>query len=357
MTPLRQMTPAIASEPVHFFKPGDAWRVRRDVNGDTPFPPEVPHAENPPPGALLYYWLASKPAGEITLEISDAGGKVIRHMSSVAVAPISDSMQTIPEFWKEVVRPMPTEAGTNRVNWDMRYDHPPTFTHGYGQMMGAVPFETPWSPEGPLAPPGTYTLKLTVDGKSYAQTVTLKNDPRSTATAVELTAQHALLTKLYDGSKEAWDGYSQVASMRSAVGVLNGSNPPAEVATALAAFTAKLVSAGGNGGAGGRAGGGGGRGAAPAGPPPAPNFAGIIGAMNRQLEGVDSGDLAPTEPMVRAWTWTCSDLRTAVANWKTVTTVDLVAVNQVLTKNGLKALAAATPALVAPVCSAETAKH
>ena len=49
ISPLRQMTPAIASEPVHLFKPGDAMRVRRDVNGDTPFPPEVPHGENPPP--------------------------------------------------------------------------------------------------------------------------------------------------------------------------------------------------------------------------------------------------------------------------------------------------------------------
>ncbi len=74
------------------------------------------------------------------------------------------------------------------------YDHPPTFTHSYAQVMGAVPFETPWSPEGPLAPPGVYTLKLTVDGKSYTQALTLKNDPRSPATAAELAAQHELLT-------------------------------------------------------------------------------------------------------------------------------------------------------------------
>ena len=55
--PLRQITPAIESEPAHLFKPGDAIRVRRNVNGDTPFPPEVPHALNPPPGAILYYYL------------------------------------------------------------------------------------------------------------------------------------------------------------------------------------------------------------------------------------------------------------------------------------------------------------
>ena len=132
---------------------------------------------------MLYYWLASKPAGDITLEVSDAGGRVVRHLSSTPPEPVPDSLQPIPEFWKEVVRPMPTEAGTNRTNWDLRYDRPPTFTHSYSSVMGAVPFETPWTPEGPLALPGVYTLKLTVEGKSYTQTVTVKNDPRSPATA------------------------------------------------------------------------------------------------------------------------------------------------------------------------------
>ena len=353
ISPLRQMTPAVASEKVHFFKPGDATRVRRDVNGDTPFPPEVPHAENPPLGAVLYYWLGSRPSGEITLEVSDASGKAVRHMSSAPVARIPDSLQAIPEFWKEVVRPMPTAAGTNRMNWDLRYDHPPTFTHNYAQVMGAVPHETPWSPEGPLAPPGVYTLKLTVDSKSYTQTVTVKNDPRSPATAADLTAQHDLLMKLFAGSNEAWDGYTQVTAMRSALGELSASNPPADVASAIVAFTAKLASAGGSGGAGGRGGGGGGgRGAALAGPPPAPNFAGLVGAMNRQLDGLDFGDQAPTEPMLKAWSWVCADLQTAVINWKNINSVDLVAFNGVLAKSGLPAIKAAGPMLSPPVCSA-----
>ncbi len=302
---------------------------------------------------MLYYWLGSRPSGEITLEVSDASGKAVRHMSSAPVARIPDSLQAIPEFWKEVVRPMPTAAGTNRMNWDLRYDHPPTFTHNYAQVMGAVPHETPWSPEGPLAPPGVYTLKLTVDSKSYTQTVTVKNDPRSPATAADLTAQHDLLMKLFAGSNEAWDGYTQVTAMRSALGELSASNPPADVAGAIAAFTAKLASAGGSGGAGGRGGGGGGgRGAALAGPPPAPNFAGLVGAMNRQLDGLDFGDQAPTEPMLKAWSWVCADLQTAVINWKNINSVDLVAFNGVLAKSGLPAIKAAGPMLSPPVCSA-----
>jgi len=349
MSPLRQMTPAIASEKVHFFKPGDAIRVRRDINGDTPFPPEVPHGENPPPGALLYYWLGSKPAGEITLDVSDATGKLVRRLSSAPVPPIPDSLQAIPEFWKEVVRPMPTAVGTNRINWDLRYDNPPTFTHNYAQVMGAVPHATPWSPEGPLALPGVYTFKLTVDGKSYTQSVTVKNDPRSPATAAELAAQHDLLMKLYDGSKEAWDGYQQVTAMRAAVSALSSSNPPAEVAGAVTAFTAKLAAVGGSAGAGGR--GGGGRGATAAGPPPAPNFATLNGVMNRQLEALDYGDQAPTEPMLKAWSWACADLRTAVAAWKNINAVDVPLFNGVLTKSGLQPLKAAGPAPAAPGCA------
>ncbi len=352
ISPLRQMSATIATEKAHLFKPGDAYRIRRDVNGDTPFPPEVPHGENPPPGALIYYWLGSKPAGDVTLEISDASGRVVRHMSSVPVAPITDTLQAIPEFWKEVVKPMPTAAGTNRVNWNIRYDNPPTFTHSYAQMMGAVAGETPWSPEGPLAPPGVYTVKLTVEGKSYTQTVTVKNDPRSPATAADLTAQHELLRKLYDGSREAWEGYTQVTAMRSALGELSASNPPADAAAAITAFTAKLAAVGGNGAGGGRGGGGGGRGGAAAGPPPVPNFAGLVAALNRQMDGLDFGDLAPTEPQVTAWGWGCADLRSAVMSWKSINSVDLVTLNGILAKSGLHAINAAGAGMAVPVCAA-----
>jgi hypothetical protein len=199
-----------------------------------------------------------------------------------------------------------------------------------------------------------YTLKLTVDGKSYTQTVTVKNDPRSPATAAELATQHELLAKLYEASKTAYTGYTQVTAMRSALGELSASSAPAEASAAIAAFSAKLAAVGGNAAAGGRGGGGGGRGG-PVGPPPVPNFAGLVGALNRQLESLDYGDLAPTEPMLHAWSFGCADLRTAVASWKSLSGSELATLNAVLTKNGMKAIAGAGSALVAPVCSAASA--
>jgi hypothetical protein len=187
----------------------------------------------------------------------------------------------------------------------------------------------------------------------------VKNDPRSPATAGALAAQHELHMKLYDASRTAWDGYTQVTAMRAAVGDLVASKPSADAAAAITAFTAKLVAAGGNGGGGGRGGGGGGgRGGAAAGPPPAPNFAGLVGALNRQLDGLDFGDQAPTEPMLRAWGWGCADLKTAVTNWKNLNAGEQTAFNAVLAKNGLPAIKAATQTLAVPVCAAAASgKH
>jgi len=359
ISPLRQMTAPMASEPVHFFKPGDAYRIRRNVNGDTPYPPEVPHADNPPPGAIIYYSLGTRPQGEISLDVIDAAGKPVRHYSSAPFAPIPDSLQAIPEFWKEVRRPMPTNAGLNRINWDIRHDNPPTFTHSYASVMGANAFQTPWGPEGPLALPGVYTLKLNVDGKTYTQTVTVKNDPRSPATAADLTAQHALQMKFYDGAKEAFDGFNQVSAMRASIAKIKAATPPEEVATAATAFDAKLALVGGAAGGGGRGagggGGGGGRGAAPpAGPPPVPPFTTVMANLTRLAGPLDYGDLAPTESMLKTWTFACPDLKAAIANWSTFNSTDVPAFNAVLTRHGITTLTPAAP-LPAPACTAAAA--
>jgi photosystem II stability/assembly factor-like uncharacterized protein len=350
MSPLRQITPALASEHAHLFKPGDAIRVRRNVGGDTPFPPEVTHALNPPVGAIIYYYLGAKPSGDITLDIMDANGKTVRHFSSAPIPPLNEPPPSVPDYWLEKLKPMPTEIGTNRINWNIRYDSPPAFSHSY--EISANFGETPASPEGPLALPGVYTVRLTVDGKSYTQTVTVKNDPRSPATAADLRAQNDLLMKAYDGAKEARAGYDQVTAMRAAVTAVMRSNPPADVATAAAAFAAKLAAVGGSGAAGGRGGGGGGgRGGTPGAPPPPPNFAAINGVMDRHVTALEPGDMAPNEPQQRSYLSACGDLKSAVATWKAINAQELAALNAVLAKNNIGQIPAASPALAVSVCS------
>ncbi|MGH7593123.1 MAG: WD40/YVTN/BNR-like repeat-containing protein, partial [Gemmatimonadales bacterium] len=258
ISPLRQITPAITSELAHLFTPGDAIRVRRDVNGDTPFPPEVPHALNPPPGAIIYYYLSARPSGDITVDVLDAAGKPVRHLSSASIAPFNEPPPPIPDFWMEPRTPLPTSVGTNRINWDLRYDSPPAFSHNYAQVMGAIPGGTPASPEGPLALPGVYTIKLTVDGHSNTQTVTFKKDQRAPATAVDLEAQQGLQMQLYAGAREAWDGHAAATALRAFVAEVAPARPA--VATAAAALDSALGRLAGNAGGGGR--GGGGRGGA-----------------------------------------------------------------------------------------------
>ena len=355
ISPLRQITPAFASEPAHLFTPGDAVRVRRNVNGDTPFPPEVPHAPNPPLGAIIYYYLGAKPAGIVTLDIMDASGAVVRHMSSAPIPPLPDGPPPVPDYWLEKPKPMPVEAGTNRINWNIRYDNPPAFVHNFAQVMGAMAGDTPASPEGPLALPGVYTLKLVVDGKTYIQKLTVKNDPRSRATAADLRAQHELQMKLCDGIKEAWEGYRQVAAMRAAVAAIDRANLPADVTASITAFDAKLATAGRSTEAGRGRGGPGGFGGPAGGTPPPPNFAGLNASLIRQLNTLDFGDMAPSEPMLSAYGAGCADLKTAVDNWRTINTVDLVAFNAILSKNNLKTIPAVSPPLAEPVCPISTA--
>jgi photosystem II stability/assembly factor-like uncharacterized protein len=350
-SPLRQITAAVAAEPAHLFKPADAYRVRRNINAGTPFPPEIPHGDNPPLGAVVYYHLGSKPTGDITLDISDKAGRVVRHMSSAPIAPYPDPPPRLPDWWLEHPKPMPTEIGTNRINWNLRYDEPPAFVHWWEHVTGALPGDTPASPEGPMVIPGTYTLKLTVDGKSYTQQVTVKNDPRSPATPADLRAQYELQVKLYDGTRQSWDAYHQVSAMREAVARVAQANPPADVATAASALDAKLLALAGTG-IGGR----GGRGA-----PPPLNFTSLNGtepeegavmvSMNGQLKMQDYGDMAPTESMRKGWTKVCTDMRTALTEWQAINAKDLVAFNALLTKNNLQPVPAASPAIAMPVCT------
>lgn len=336
MSPLRQIAATMQSETAHLFKPGDAIRVRRNVNGDTPFPPEIPHAVNPPVGAIIYYYLSVKPSSDIRLEIADSSGKVLRHMSSAAFQPLSEPPPPVPNFWVETPKPMPTEAGTNRISWNLRCDSPHSSFHSY--EINANPGETPASPEGPLVPPGEYTVRLIVDGKTFTQTLAVKNDPRSPATTAELKAQTELQMKLYDAATEAWAEFQDVTAMRGLVAEVIKSQPADDLSKAAEDFDAKLALVGGSGGGGRRFGGGfgGGGGAA------APTFAGVEGSAVRFLGEMDSGDMTPSETMRKVCEKTCADLKTVVANWKALNAKDLVAFNAVLAKHSMKAIPSAS---------------
>jgi len=345
ISPLRQMAPDLASEAVHLFAPGGAVRVRRNVNQDTPFPPEVPHALNPPEGALIYYYLGTKPAGEVTLDVLDASRAVVRHLSSVPVAPVAEAARPPePNFWLAVPQPLPTAIGISRTNWDLRYDPPPAFSHSF--EINANPGLTPPTPQGPLALPGTYTVKLTVDGKTYASTVTVTNDPRSPASRIALTAQAGLQMKLYRGMREAWDAYQQAAALRTALAADTAAGVNADAARAAGALLARLDSVAGNPAPGRGAGffrrGGAAR---------APNLMQINGNFGGQLTAQDLADMAPTAAMLAAYEAGCRDLEKAITTWNAIRDKSLADLNTVLGAHGLAALSVTGSALPVPSCT------
>ena len=344
---LRQLTPAVASEPVHLFTPGDAVRVRRNVNANTPFPKEVPHALNPAPGVIVDFTLASAPRGEVTLDVLDASASVVRHLSSAPAKPVADAARpTLPNFWEAPPLALPAKAGANRVSWDLRYDAPPVFAHTY--ELNANPGLTPPSPEGPLVVPGTYTLRLTVDGRSYTQSVTVRPDPRSTATAAGLAAQHALQRKIVRGMQVAWDGYQQATALRESVDHLTPPNATAEVTSALAALKAAIDSVRGDTVAARAF-------SLAGGPAPAPRFVDVNVALASQIKAQDYADEAPTPAMLAGWTKACEALGGAIRGWQRVTTQRLSALEAAL-KRGQSAAVVATPGstLAAPACGEST---
>lgn len=194
-----------------------------------------------------------------------------------------------------------------------------------------------------MAMPGAYTIRLTVDGHSYTQPLTVVNDPRSPANAAALLAQHDLLMKLYAGAKESWEGFNQVAAMRRTLSPLTAASQAAGVVSSAKALDAKLETVGGSAEPGAR---GFGRGGAT----PAPDFVRVNGAMNGALTALDNADMAPTAATLRSYAADCDQLQTVIDNWNHINTVDIPALNATLVQNRIPPVHAAAPKPRSPAC-------
>ncbi len=224
ISPLRQMSAQIAWSSVHLFKPAGTIRFHWDVNEDTPLPIETPTSPNPMEGAIVDYYLKAAPSGEIALTIADAKGEVVRRYSSVP-PPAPALKANVPSYWFAPPDALPKAAGMNRFAWNLRYESPKILPFGYfGGLLNyieytlaehAIPGRTPAvQPEGPLALPSSYTVTLTVDGRSYTQPLTVSPDPRVKATHADLAAQLAIAKQITGWMERSYDGYYQAGALR-----------------------------------------------------------------------------------------------------------------------------------------------
>ncbi|MFL6210767.1 MAG: VPS10 domain-containing protein [Pyrinomonadaceae bacterium] len=325
ITPLRQLDAQMATTDAFLFRPQLATRVRRNVNTDTPLPPDEPAGQNPPDGAIIDYYLKRDATGPVTLEILDAAGKVVRRFASTdQPEPLDPQDYAVPAYWFRPPRILSARAGMQRFVWGLHYPRP--LAERYDFPISAIYHDTPRTPQGPLVQPGQYTVKLTVNGRSYTQPLAVRIDPRVKTPLASLRQQFALSMRAYEGMNQAFEALTSLRKLREQVKDLRAKVETGAMSEPLAQFDSKLLTLEGAGGGPGRTG------------TDAPSLTRLNGDWNTLLDMLQEGDFAPTTQAVR----TADELQTkhtkALAVWADLKSKDLGALNDQLRRAGLTAL-------------------
>ncbi|HEV8148643.1 MAG TPA: hypothetical protein VGP61_00510, partial [Gemmatimonadales bacterium] len=174
ISPLRQLNDAVLQAEAWLFKPAEAINVLQGGENGTPLQKDEPQASNPPNGAIIDYYLRAGASAPVSLEILDASGTVLRSFSSEPAAQpaapagragVAGGIPSTSALWRPAPEPFSAAAGMHRVVW----------TPGAGGGAGGG-----FAGRGGAARlTGTFAARLTVNGKSYTQSFTIKPDPRT----------------------------------------------------------------------------------------------------------------------------------------------------------------------------------
>jgi hypothetical protein len=229
---LRQYNDGIAKEDVHLYTPGTAVRLQN--TSDAPKKP-VLTGLNPPTGAVIYYSLKEKPKTEIKIEILDGAGSVIRRFSSTKIDDLDEPLDPDDKKPEPQIK---VEAGMNRLVWDLRYqsaNHVPDY-YLWEYKSGA---------KGPLAVPGKYEVRVTVDGKTQTAPFEVKLDPRVNVSQADLQKQFDLLMQVHEQLGRIYDVVNQIQDVRSQVSGIKRRLPENDktlpVATTADSLSQKLL--------------------------------------------------------------------------------------------------------------------
>jgi photosystem II stability/assembly factor-like uncharacterized protein len=328
ITQLRQLTPEVAGADAHLFKPAEALRMHAGTDNASPMPRDEALADNPPTGALIDYYLKDAASGAVTIEILDGQGKLARKYSSEDKAQVVDPKRiNVPAAWIPKVPQLSTAAGVHRWIWDMHYAAPPS-----GGRGGEYAFFFRGS--GVAALPGTYTVKLTVGGKSYTQPLTVRMDPRIKTPLADLQKQFRLGTEIGQKQIEISETRRQVTSLREQIKKLRepasgNAAPNQALEEALASLDKKAEEV---------------EGVPPAptptaGVPEAPKESGDLIYLSSDFAtlgaAVNSGDGAPTVEATKAVAAAETTLAGIMAKWRVIVAHDLPAANAKLKTAGL----------------------
>jgi photosystem II stability/assembly factor-like uncharacterized protein len=306
ITPLRQIKNETASQKVILYKPQTALRIRWSMNPDTPLPQEEPGGQNPPDGAIIDYYLKDK-ASEVTLEILNDEGKVVRKYSS------KDELYKIPElniplYWIRPQQILSNEAGHHRFLWDMHYA---PLNVDVSFPMSAVYQNTAPEPTSPWVMPEEYSVRLTVNGQQQTQKFTVKIDPRVESTNAQLQEQHDLSLICYDTRKSAVEVMQKISKFENQLAAVKA-KPSFE--KELKEFRNKLSSVKNT---------------------PWDN---LLRNSERLFTVLQDSDMPVTDQARQAVNDLQLAFKGATDSWKKFLSVDLVKVNSTLKKNGVAAI-------------------
>jgi len=297
--------------PAYLFTPQPALRVRWNMNTDTPMPPDEPAAPNPPEGAIIDYYLKSAASGPVTLEIVGSDGKLVRKYSSTDEVFTPDpATATIPLYWYRPLKALSAAAGMHRFTWDVHYQP----LDGGGRIGGpnlpiaAIGHNTIAAPTTPWVNPGQFTVKLTVNGKTYSKPIVVKADPRVKTPALAMQQVYVLSKSLYYGALDAQARVRQARALRDQIAASRAQANGA-VADALTSLDKRLETLTAESGA-------------------------LAGVMNI-LQGAD---VRPTTVQLKAISAARATAAASTATWTAIKAVDLPALNTKLTAAGLSPL-------------------
>jgi hypothetical protein len=118
-------------------------------------------------------------------------------------------------YWVRPTQILSAVQGMHRFVWNLHHAPPDALEREF--PISAILHNTPLVPLGAWALPGSYTVKLTVNGQSYTQPLTLKLDPRIRTSIDDLRKQHEMQMGAVEGMDDAYESLGQVKSVRSQI--------------------------------------------------------------------------------------------------------------------------------------------
>ncbi|HSW28220.1 MAG TPA: hypothetical protein VLH75_01890 [Longimicrobiales bacterium] len=221
ISPIQQLTPEVMAADAHLFTPRNAYRFRTLTPLSTTYD-DPTTGEDPQNGAYLAYWLKAPAKAAPTVTILDGAGKVVRTLRGS------------------------NQEGVNRLVWDLEDERSPQ-ARLLTPPMYAEHIQP--GPEGRgagggmsiLMPPGSYTVKLTVDGVEQSKPLTVLKDPNTAGTEADIGQQMTLLRAVREDLNRTVAMVNRIEAVRVQIATLARFAGDAEVKAAVAALEAKLV--------------------------------------------------------------------------------------------------------------------